>query len=234
MANLILKPSTGGVLKIQNDAGTVDALTVSTGGNLTAAGALAVTGAVTAAGTLGVTGNTTLAGTANALGTVTSGTLGSETIFPAGCAINVTQFQIGEYYWSHPGTNGYADTVMIASPYWPVVLKQANSKILIQVYMSAGGWSSHGYFDIKRGGTSGTRLGAEDGMYGEHRTTGEYHLMGVPNWLDDPGTNAAGTTITYVPYIGQWSSAETFAINNYYNNDNQNTVSKAIFTEIAG
>ena len=47
MANLILKPSTGGVLKIQNDAGTVDALTVSTAGGLTAAGTLAVTGNAT-------------------------------------------------------------------------------------------------------------------------------------------------------------------------------------------
>ena len=72
MANLILKPSTGGVLKIQNDDGTVDALSVSTGGNLTAAGTLGVTGAVTASSTLGVTGNTTLAGTANNIGTVTA------------------------------------------------------------------------------------------------------------------------------------------------------------------
>ena len=80
MANLILKPSTGGVLKIQNDAGTVDALSVSTGGNLTAAG------------TLGVTGNTTLAGTANNLGTVTAGSIAggsitSATTFPAGHVI---------------------------------------------------------------------------------------------------------------------------------------------------
>ncbi len=210
MGDLIIKPEAGGSIKLQNNAGT-NALVSDNSGNVTLAG----TTTISSAG-------------------IASGTIASAVTFPAGCAINVTQFQIGEYYWSHPGTNGYADTVMIASPYWPVVLKQANSKILIQVYMSAGGWSSHGYFDIKRGGTSGTRLGAEDGMYGEHRTTGEYHLMGVPNWLDDPGTNAAGTTITYVPYIGQWSSAETFAINNYYNNDNQNTVSKAIFTEIAG
>ncbi len=77
MANLILKPSTGGVLKLQNDAGTVDALSVSTGGNLTAAG------------TLGVTGNTTLAGTANNLGTSTAGTLSSGVTFPAGHIIQV-------------------------------------------------------------------------------------------------------------------------------------------------
>jgi len=56
MANLILKPSTGGVLKLQNDAGTVDALTVSTGGDLTAAGTLAVTGATTLSGTVNAPG----------------------------------------------------------------------------------------------------------------------------------------------------------------------------------
>ena len=76
MANLILKPSTGGVLKIQNDAGTVDALSVNTSGNLTAAG------------TLAVTGNTTLSGTANNIGTITAGTIGSTVTFPAGHIIN--------------------------------------------------------------------------------------------------------------------------------------------------
>ena len=49
MANLILKPSTGGVLKIQNDAGTVDALTINTAGNLTVAGATTLTGGVAGA-----------------------------------------------------------------------------------------------------------------------------------------------------------------------------------------
>ena len=165
-----------------------------------------------------------------------SGAVLTSAAWPAGHTVNVTQFEIGEWYWNMAtsdggGHSGY--TVMIPFPYWHVTLKQANSKILICVSMSAGGWSSHGYFDMKRGGTSGTWLGGEDGMYAEHRTTGEYHLMGVPNWLDNPGTNAAGTVITYVPYVGQHSSTETFAINNYYNNDNQNTVSKAIFYEIA-
>ena len=49
MGNLIIKPNTGGLLKLQDEGGT-DAISIST------------------------TGNTTLAGTANALGTVTSGT----------------------------------------------------------------------------------------------------------------------------------------------------------------
>ena len=75
----------------------------------------------------------------------------------AGHVINTTQFDIGELYWSMGSSDGGGHsgyTVLVASPHWPVTLKQANSKILIQVYMSAGGWSSHGYFDMKRGGTS--------------------------------------------------------------------------------
>lgn len=62
MANLVIKPASGSTNKLvlQNQAGTVDAITVED------------------------SGSTTLAGTANALGTVTSGTLGSAVSFPAG------------------------------------------------------------------------------------------------------------------------------------------------------
>ena len=63
MANLIIKPTATGELKLQNDAGNVDALTVSSAGALTAAGALTVTG------------NATLSGTGNNIGTVTAGTI---------------------------------------------------------------------------------------------------------------------------------------------------------------
>jgi hypothetical protein len=55
MANLIIKPSAGGDLKLQ-DEGSTDAITIST------------------------TGNTTLAGTANNLGTVTAGAIPSSLV----------------------------------------------------------------------------------------------------------------------------------------------------------
>ena len=55
MGNLIIKPNTSGLLKLQDEGGT-DAISIST------------------------TGNTTLAGTANALGTVTAGTLGASVV----------------------------------------------------------------------------------------------------------------------------------------------------------
>ena len=64
MADLIIKPSDGNSLVLQDEGGDA-ALTVNASGN------------VQAATTLGVTGNATLSGTANALGTVTAGTLNS-------------------------------------------------------------------------------------------------------------------------------------------------------------
>ena len=208
MANITIKPSSGNNLVLKDDQNVTRATIAAT------------------------TGSTTLPNT-----DMTGGAIGSSVTMPAGAVVKVTQHDIGTHYWNMAtsdggGHSGY--TAMIGSPYWPVVLKQANSKILIQVWMTAGGWSSHGYFDIKRGGTSGTWLGgSNDGIWGDHRETNEYHFFGVPFLLDNPGTNAAGATITYVPYVGQHSSTETFAINRFYNNNNQNTVSKAVFTEIA-
>ena len=60
MANLIIKPTSGGSLILQDEGGDA-ALTVNTAGN------------IQAATTLGVTGNTTLSGSANNIGTVTAG-----------------------------------------------------------------------------------------------------------------------------------------------------------------
>ena len=62
MANLIIKPTSGGSLILQDEGGTA-ANTIDASGN------------TQLAGTLGVTGNTTLSGTANNLGTVTAGTI---------------------------------------------------------------------------------------------------------------------------------------------------------------
>ena len=113
MANLILKPSTGGVLKIQNQEGTVDALSVSTGGNLTAAGTLGVTGAVTTSSTLGVTGNTTLSGTANNIGTVTSGNISdSAIVYPSGTIISGKILHHDNIVASHISTTSTSTTLI--------------------------------------------------------------------------------------------------------------------------
>ena len=70
MANLIIKPTSGGSLILQDEGGTA-ANTIDASGNTQLAGTLGVTGAST------MTGNVTMAGTANNLGTVTAGTIAS-------------------------------------------------------------------------------------------------------------------------------------------------------------
>ncbi len=145
MANLILKPSTGGVLKIQNDDGTVDALSVSTGGNLTAAGTLGVTGAVTASSTLGVTGNTTLSGSANNLGTVTAGSIAggsitSATTFPSGHVITNKMIHYDKLVTSHNSTTSTSSTLIdtgIHGTYTPKKSSGAGgSWLLVNFYTS--------------------------------------------------------------------------------------------------
>ena len=66
MANLILKPTSGGSLILQDEGGT-------------------------AAHTIDASGNHTLSGTTNNLGTVTAGTLGAAVGFPSGHVLQVVQ-----------------------------------------------------------------------------------------------------------------------------------------------
>ena len=72
MANLIIKPTSGGSLVLQDEGGSA-AMTVA------------------AAGTTTFAENATFSGTANNLGTVTAGTLGSAVVFPAGMMRFVTE-----------------------------------------------------------------------------------------------------------------------------------------------
>ena len=85
MANLIIKPTSGGSLIFQDEGGTA-ANTIDASGN------------TQLAGTLGVTGNATLSGTANNLGTISSATR-----FPAGVTIKTTVYNIGKGSTSQSG-----------------------------------------------------------------------------------------------------------------------------------
>lgn len=190
MANLILKPSTGGVLKLQNDAGTVDALSVSTGGNLTAAGTLGVTGAVTASSTLGVTGNTTLSGTANNIGTTTAGTLSSGVTFPAGHVIGLEYMQT-TVYKSYPNNTAWTTTNLTDT----IDVKSQTSKILVlpkincKVY--AGAVSA--YFRIDESTTSLQQ--PLDTYYGNGSSAANTGTA-CYQYLHDHN-QVAGTTLTY-------------------------------------
>ena len=78
MANLIIKPTSGGSLILQDEGGTA-ANTIDASGNTQLAGTLGVTGAST------LTGNVAMAGTANTLGTVTTGNISNTAIvYPTG------------------------------------------------------------------------------------------------------------------------------------------------------
>jgi hypothetical protein len=214
MANLVIKPASGSTNKLilQNQTGAVDAITVEDSGATTLAG------------------NVTMSGTANNLGTITAGT------FPAGHIVKVTTFGFGKYSISGPDASGgnRSAFVQLTSQSWDVILKQANSKMLIMGYWTMGGYGSHGYFDLKFNDTTwlGGPDGTYDGMHSDHKVTDDKMNISI-QWVHDPGTNAANTTLNYKPYIGQHSGTETIEINGYSSgNSNQNQTSQFHFLEL--
>ena len=97
MADLIIKPSSGNSLVLQDEGGD-------------------------AALTVGTTGSTTLAGTGNNLGTVTAGSIAggsitSATTFPAGHVIQTTDNFTGstQTVMGSAGDNVWTDTVVTGS-----------------------------------------------------------------------------------------------------------------------
>ena len=114
MANLIIKPTSGGSLILQDEGGD-------------------------AALTVGTTGSTTLAGTANNVGTVTGGTynstIGSSATMPAGVVVQTTTpASAGTETSITVGTNNvWQDTVVTSS----ITPKYNNSKIVIFVNYGA-------------------------------------------------------------------------------------------------
>jgi hypothetical protein len=208
MANLILKPSTGGILKIQNDDGTVDALTISTSGNLTAAG------------TLGVTGNTTLSGTANTLGTTTAGTITSGVTFPTGHIIDIkTAVYRGVQSTSTSSYTqiGYGESDVLEVT--TAIPKNTSSKFFLLVSIGCVGQSGTSTgtvaFRLTKGGTfisasgnvddlTSSRVGSSmrhDVSYGDQN-----HGGGVSfSYLDSP---ASSTALVYSVQYNTQSSRE--------------------------
>ena len=108
MANLIIKPTSGGSLILQDEGGTA-ANTIDASGNTQLAGTLGVTGAST------MTGNVTMSGTGNNLGTVTAGSIAGGTItnattFPTGHVIKVTNEEFRPAHTLTSGTTTVATT----------------------------------------------------------------------------------------------------------------------------
>ena len=114
MADLIIKPSSGNSLVLQDEGGD-------------------------AALTVGTTGNTTLAGTANNLGTVTAGSIAggsitNATTFPAGHIIKQTHKADFTGYNDHTGTSYSASGLTIACTF------TAGNKIWIIASIWMGSW----------------------------------------------------------------------------------------------
>ena len=132
MANLVIKPASGSTNKLifQNQAGTVDAITVED------------------SGAIAIPGNTTLSGTANNLGTVTGGTLGSAVTMPDRVLFD---YQIvsskGRYTFNQSGTNaglgGFTGT-----------LKYSSEIHVIKINAYRGGTNSNGPQDGENFGVS--------------------------------------------------------------------------------
>ena len=152
-------------------------------------------------------------------------TIGGGVIFPAGHVVNTTKYDLEDLAVVVSTT--YAnnkDTTFVqwGSLSYDVVLKQANSKILISTYFTIGNYAGFIYFDMKVSGSAsnnGWVAGPEDGsgadgMSASHRPSGEdKENMGI-SFLHEPGNNSVGTTLTYTPYSGAGAGV-TLAVNNY-------------------
>ena len=128
MANLIIKPTSGGSLILQDEGGTA-ANTIDASGN------------TQLAGTLGVTGNVTMSGTANTLGTVTTGNISNAAIvYPSGHIIQFATPTSGGNDTTGASHNTFIDTVINNS----ITPKYADSDILLLLHFRTYIYSTGG------------------------------------------------------------------------------------------
>ena len=185
MANLIIKPAPGSGNKVvfQNQAGTVDAITVED------------------------SGNTTFAGTANNLGTVTAGSIAggaitSATTFPAGHVLNTHFDRPTAPYVTHLSASWSA--TLLSSAY---TFKHVNSSLMVLGHISWARITSAQFWincRIVRSGTTKMEIGSYGGSndYGIHPTCN----------FADSGTHAVDDVWTYELSIKS-DSSNTVGIN---------------------
>ena len=136
MANLIIKPTSGGSLILQDEGGD-PALTV------------------------GTTGSTTLAGTANNLGTTTAGTLSSGVTFPAGHVIQ----QVSSIYEPTTNIATTSTTFQASSLSLTITPTNAANDICMCFHVNGyyiANASANGIIDLQRSinGAAYTQMGA--------------------------------------------------------------------------
>ena len=112
MANLIIKPTTGGSLILQDEGGT-------------------------AAHTIDASGNHTLSGTTNNLGTVTAGTIGTGVAFQSGQTLR----KVSQYFLASDSSisSSTTKTLLWTQAYTPII---AGSTILVQLTLLIEGFGA--------------------------------------------------------------------------------------------
>jgi|21_taG_2_1085346.scaffolds.fasta_scaffold08115_3 hypothetical protein len=193
MANLIIKPSSGGSLKLQEDGGT-DALTID------------------------ASGNTTLAGTANNLGTVTAGSIAggsitSATTFPAGMIRQAKSGSIGDLA-QDSGSRAAPNTISFDTA------KLSTSDVLVQysyVYIPRSTTANTtAYCDVRLTGSNygATTSGLKVGNYIAYNI--EQHHMRLHYFGSIMDTNPT-TTPAYGLYFHQNTGSTTYEIDSTNN-----------------
>ncbi len=203
MANLIIKPTSGGSLILQDEGGTA-ANTIDASGN------------TQLAGTLGVTGNATLSGTANVYG---------QGAFPAGHVIFTTPTAAA--FTSTNLAAAWTSTVVTAS----ITPLYSNSSILLFanffIYVNDNAGDVGVSTRVKKVHSGGTSYPADmnthDGSGGMHSTFynnidpgdgGHMHALVT----QDSSAGVAGSSVTYTLEGWAYNSSATSTIGGNLNN----------------
>ena len=235
MANLIIKPSTGGQLIIKDEGGDA-AITVATGGATTFAEP------ATMSGTLGVTGNITLSGSANNLGNVATMILptpSATALYPTGHVLQVVRY----YTTAQSTLTKSGSDQLVNGMTKDITPKGANSDFLIHVRWAGegqGAWDTT--FNIEMGGTrvNSTGSGRTHGLSMATQThAGEgtsENIDSTPEILNFttlvPTSSVIGTDITF-RLVVTGGSAVMYS-NSSKNGSDEEFSSELIISEIKG
>ncbi len=229
MGDLIIKPESGGSIKLQNNAGT-NALVSDNSGNITVGGAL------------GVTGSVTLAGTANNLGTVATMTLpaaSATAVYPTGHVLQVVRY----YTTAQSSFTKSGSDQVVNGMTKDITPKGANSDFLIHVRWGGeqqSAWDTT--FNIQMDGTrvNSTGSGRSHGLSMPTQThAGEgssENTDSTPEILNFttlvPTSSVIGTDITFRLVVT--GGGHTIYSNSSKNGSDEVFSSELIISEIKG
>ena len=219
MGDLIIKPESGGSIKLQNNAGT-NALVSDNSGNITLAGTTTLT---------------------NGIGTF-AGTLNTSTIFPTGHVL-----QVVSYYTTAQGSVTYSASDQVVNGMTKTITpKGADSKFLVAVRVGGEGanqWNKS--FNIQMDGTrvnvptstagsTGVQylgLGIMTEGHNGTNTDSTPEFMAFSTLVST--SSVIGTDITF-RLVTAGSESDTTYFNRCYAVNNEEFTSELIITEIQG